>query len=53
MRDELLNVEILDTLREVQVLVERWREHYSEKPSASPGCDRTVHLAIVPPPTAA
>ncbi len=29
LRDELLNVEILDTLREAQVLVERWRRHYN------------------------
>jgi len=37
LRDELLNVEIFDTLREAQVLVERWRKHYKEKPSASLG----------------
>ena len=29
LRDELLNVEIFDTLREAQVLVERWRRHYN------------------------
>jgi transposase InsO family protein len=29
LRDELLNVEIFDTLREAQVLVERWRKHYN------------------------
>ena len=29
LRDELLNLEIFDTLLEVQVLVERWRRHYN------------------------
>ena len=29
LRDELLNVEIFDALREAQVLVERWRRHYN------------------------
>jgi transposase InsO family protein len=29
LRDELLNVEIFDTLLEAQVLVERWRIHYN------------------------
>ena len=29
LRDELLNIEIFDTLLEVQVLVERWRKHYN------------------------
>ena len=29
LRDELLNVEIFDTLQEAQVLVERWRKHYN------------------------
>ena len=29
LRDELLNIEIFDTLLEVQVLVEQWRKHYN------------------------
>ena len=36
LRDELLNGEIFTTLREAQVLIERWRRHYnhaSEHPS--------------------
>jgi putative transposase len=37
LRDELLDGEIFDTLREAQVLVGRWRKHYKEKPSASLG----------------
>ena len=28
LRDELLNIESFDTLREAQVLTERWRKHY-------------------------
>ena len=31
MRDELLNVEILYTLKEAQVLIEDWRRHYNTK----------------------
>jgi transposase InsO family protein len=30
LRDELLNLELFDTLREAQVLVERWRRHYNQ-----------------------
>ena len=29
LRDELLNVEVFDTLLEAKVLVERWRKHYN------------------------
>ncbi len=29
LRDELLNVELLDTLLEARILVERWRRHYN------------------------
>ncbi|MDH3668817.1 MAG: transposase, partial [Paracoccaceae bacterium] len=29
LRDELLNTEIFDTLREAQVLIGRWRRHYN------------------------
>jgi len=29
LRDELLDGEIFDTLREAQVLVERWRKHHT------------------------
>jgi transposase InsO family protein len=29
LRDELLNVELFDTLLEARVLVERWRTHYN------------------------
>ena len=38
LRDELLNVEILDTLREARVLIERWRRHYNTvRPHSSLG----------------
>ena len=38
LRDELLNGEILYTLREAQILVERWRRHYNEvRPHSSLG----------------
>jgi len=29
LRDELLNTEIFYTLMEAQILIERWRQHYS------------------------
>ncbi|PRZ41116.1 integrase-like protein [Tritonibacter scottomollicae] len=28
-RDELLNGEVFTTLREAQILIERWRRHYN------------------------
>jgi transposase InsO family protein len=31
LRDELLNGEVFNTLREAQVLIERWRRHYNEE----------------------
>jgi putative transposase len=38
LRDELLNGKTFNTLREAQVLVERWRRHYNEKrPNSSLG----------------
>ena len=39
LRDELLNLEIFDTLLEAKILIERWRREYNQiRP--------TVHLAI-------
>jgi putative transposase len=32
MRDELLNGEIFYSLREAQIIIERWRNHYNTKP---------------------
>ena len=38
LRDELLNLEIFDTLKEAQVLIERWRCHYNQiRPHSSLG----------------
>jgi transposase InsO family protein len=38
LRDELLNGEVFNTLREAQVLIERWRRHYNEeRPHSSLG----------------
>jgi putative transposase len=31
MRDELLNGEIFYSLREAQIIIERWRNHYKTK----------------------
>ena len=38
LRDELLNVEIFDTLLDEKVLIERWRQHYNTvRPHSSLG----------------
>lgn len=38
LRDELLNREVFYTLQEVQVLTERWRQHYNQvRPHSSLG----------------
>ena len=38
LRDELLNVDIFDTLYEAKVLIERWRKHYNQvRPHSSLG----------------
>ena len=38
LRDELLNGEIFYSLKEAQLLIERWREHYNTvRPHSSPG----------------
>ena len=31
LRDELLNVEVVDTLRDAKVLAERWRMEYNQR----------------------
>jgi transposase InsO family protein len=50
LRDELLNGEVFNTLREAQVLIERWRRHYNKvRPHSSlgyrPPAPETVPLA--------
>ena len=49
LRDELLNVEIFDTLFEAQVLVESWRKHYNTvRPHSSLGYRPPAPVAIQP-----
>jgi len=51
LRDELLNVELFDTLLEAQVLVERWRTHYNTvRPHSSLGYKPPAPEAIQPCP---
>ena len=50
LRDELLNGEIFTTLREAQVLIERWRQHYNTvRPHSSLGYRPPVPETILPP----
>ena len=52
MRDELLNLEIFYSLKEVQVLIEMWRKHYNTvRPHSSLGYRPPVPAAIVVQPT--
>jgi transposase InsO family protein len=52
LRDELLNGELFDTLREAQVLVERWRRHYNTvRPHSSLGYRPPAPEAIQPGPS--
>ena len=51
LRDELLNGEIFTTLREAQVLIERWRQHYhTVRPHSSLGYRPPPPETILPPP---
>ena len=51
LRDELLNLEIFDTLFEARVLVEGWRREYNTlRPYSSPGYIPPAHEAIEPLP---
>jgi len=50
LRDELLNGEIFTTLREAQVLIERWRQHYNTiRPHSSLGYNPPAPETILPP----
>jgi transposase InsO family protein len=52
LRDELLDGELFDTLREAQVLVERWRRHYNTvRPHSSLGYRPPAPAAIQPWPS--
>ena len=49
LRDELLNLEIFDTLYEAKVLIERWRCEYNHiHPHSSPGYRPPAPEAILP-----
>ncbi|MDE1132577.1 MAG: IS3 family transposase [Ascidiaceihabitans sp.] len=49
MRDELLNGEIFYSLREAQIIIERWRNHYNTKrPHSALGYRPPAPEAIVP-----
>lgn len=50
LRDELLNGEIFTTLREAQVLIERWRRHYNTvRPHSSLGYRPPAPETLLPP----
>ncbi len=50
LRDELLNGEIFTTLREAQVLIERWRQHYNTtRPHSSLRYRPPAPKTILPP----
>lgn len=49
MRDEFLNGEIFYSLKEAEVLVERWRREYNEvRPHSSLGYRPPVPVAVLP-----
>ena len=49
LRDELLDVEIFETLAEAKVLIERWRRHYNEiRPHSALGYRPPAPVAILP-----
>ncbi len=51
LRDELLNTEIFYTLKEAQVLIDRWRQHYNTiRPHSSLGYRPPAPEAMVPRP---
>jgi transposase InsO family protein len=53
LRDELLNVEIFNSLREAQILIESWRRHYNAiRPHSALGYRPPAPEVIVPAPAA-
>ena len=53
LRDELLNVEIFNSLREAQILIESWRRHYNTiRPHSALGYRPPTPEIIVPAPAA-
>ena len=50
LRDELLNRELFDTLKEAQVLIERWRREYNTvRPHSALGYRPPAPESILPP----
>ena len=50
LRDELLNRELFDTLKEAEVLIERWRRHYNTvRPHSSLAYKPPAPESILPP----
>ena len=48
-RDELLNGEIFHSLRDAEIVIERWRRHTNTvRPHASPGCWPPAPEALIP-----
>jgi len=53
LRDELLNVEVFDTLLEAEVMCEQWRRHYNAvRPHSSLGYELPASEAMLPWPSA-
>ena len=53
LRDELLNVEIFNSLREAQIMIESWRRHYNTiRPHSALGYRPPAPEIIVPDLTA-
>ena len=53
LRDELLEVEIFNSLREAQVLIEGWRRHYNAiRPHSALGYRPPAPEVVVPAPAA-
>ena len=49
LRDELLNGEIFYTLKESQVIIEHWRNHYNTKrPHSALGCRPPAPEVVIP-----
>ena len=53
LRDELLNTEIFNSLREAQILIESWRRHYNTlRPHSALGYQPPAPEVTMPAPTA-
>ena len=51
LRDELLRAEVFNTLREAQVLIERWRKHYNTaRPHSALGYRPPAPEVVMPVP---